>query len=121
MKTNLEHKVAEAYKKKDASTSYQNRDELWNRISNTRNSKLGVHGLWRIAAVLLAVFFITGAFSSILLINYNKSRIVQLERRNYELQILVDSLQNIAKQTVTEIKYIEKEKPVYIRVEKNRV
>ncbi|MBK6285456.1 MAG: hypothetical protein IPF54_24825 [Draconibacterium sp.] len=95
MKTNLEHKVAEAYKKRDASTSYQNRDELWNRISNTRNSKLGVHGLWRIAAVLLAVFFITGAFSSILLINYNKSRIVQLERRNYELQILVDSLQSI--------------------------
>jgi hypothetical protein len=118
MKTNLEHKIAETFKKQDASTSYHHKDELWNRISNSRNSKFVNHGFWRIAAVLLAIFFITGAFSSILLINHNKSKIVQLERRSNELQILADSLQNIAKQTVIEIKYIEKEKPIYIQVEK---
>ncbi|HPE76778.1 MAG TPA: hypothetical protein PLC80_11865 [Draconibacterium sp.] len=118
METNLEHKVAEAYKKQDASTNYQNKDELWKRISNTRNSGLPVNGFWRIAAVLLAIFFITGAFSAILFINYNKSRIALLENKNYDLQVLVDSLQFAEKQIVTKIEYVEKEKPVYIRVEK---
>ncbi len=118
METNLEHKIAEAYKKKDATTSYHQKDELWNRISNGQNSKLGIHGFWRIAAILLAVFFVAGAFSNILFLNNYKTKIVHIERKNYELQTIVDSLQNIAPQIVTEIKYIEKEKPVYIQLEK---
>lgn len=118
METNLEHKIAEAYKKIDTSTSYPHKDELWDRIYNAQKSQIGLHGFWRIAAVLLAVFFVTGAFSSILFLNNYKTKIIQIEKRNFELQTIVDSFQNITPQIVTEIKYVEKEKTVYIPVEK---
>lgn len=121
MEKHLEHKIEEAYQKKDVSTSYPQKEELWSRISNAQKSKSAVHGFWRVVAVLLAVFFITGAFSSILFINKNMKQLVHVEKTNYELHVIVDSLQNLTPRTITEIKYIEKEVKIFVPVEKGLV
>jgi len=118
MEKNLEHKIAEAFQNKDASTKYPGKEELWNRISNAQNSNAGVLGFWRAAAVILAMFFIGGAFSSILFINKKTNQLVQSERLNSELQNTVDSLLSITTETITEIKYIEKEVQVFVPFEK---
>ena len=118
MENHLEHKIAEAYQKKDASTSYPQKRLLWNRISNEQKSKSEVNGLWRVAAVFLAVFFITGAFAGILFVKNNMNQLAQVQKSNYELRVIVDSLQNKSPQTNTEIKYIEKEVQVFVPVEK---
>jgi len=117
MEKHLEHKITEAYCKKDASASYPQKKELWIRISNAQKSKSGVSGLGRVAAVFLAVFFITGAFAGILIVKNNMNQLAQFEKSNYELRVIVDSLQNISPQTKTEIKYIEKEVQVFVPVE----
>jgi hypothetical protein len=118
MEKNLEHKIADAYQKKDVSASYPQKKELWNRISIAQKPKSGVSGLWRVAAVFLAVFIITGAFAGMLIVKNNISKLAQVEKSNYELRVIVDSLKNISPQTNTEIKYIEKEVQVFVPVEK---
>jgi hypothetical protein len=117
MEKHLEHKIAEAYQNKDASINYPQKDKLWNRISNEKNWQSGVHGLWRIAAVLLAVFFISSAIAGVLIVNNKVKQLAQIERKNYELQTVLDSLQKITPQTITELKYIEKKVQVFVPVE----
>jgi len=121
MENHLEHKTTEAFQKKDASTSYPQKEELWRRISNAQKSKSVVNGYWRIAAVFLAVFFITGAFAGMLFVNKNMKQLAQVEKNNSELHVIIDSLQNLTPRTITEIKYIEKEVKIFVPVEKNMV
>jgi len=117
MEKNLEHKIAEAYLKKDGEINYPKKKELWDRISKEHQSKSGVHGIWRIAAILIAVFFITGAFAGFVLFKKNLKQLVTVEKSNYELHFIVDSLQNVTPWTITEISYIEKEVKVFVPVE----
>ena len=114
---NLEHKIAEAYQKKDGKINYPNKKELWDRISKEHQSKSVVHGFWRIAAILIAVFFITGAFAGFGLLKKNMKQLATVEKSNYELRIIVDSLQNISLRTITEIKYVKEEVKVFVPVE----
>lgn len=114
---NLEHKIAEAYQKKDGEINYPKKKELWDRISKEHQSKSVVHGFWRIAAILIAVFFITGAFAGFGLLKKNMKQLATVEKSNYELRIIVDSLQNITPRTITEIKYITEEVKVFVPVE----
>jgi hypothetical protein len=117
MEKNLEHKIAEAYQKKDNEIYYPKKKELWDKISKEHQSKSVVHGFWRIAAILLAVFFITGAFAGFVLLKKNLNQLATVEKSNYELRVIVDSLQNIFPRTITEIKYIKKEVKVFVPVE----
>jgi len=118
MEKHLEHKIKEAFQNKDASTSYPQKEKLWNRINNAQNPKSGVNNIWRIAAVLLAVFFITGAIAGLVFVNNESKQLAQTERKNYELQTALDSLQNLTPRTITEIKYIEKEVKVFVPTKK---
>ena len=117
MEKNLEHKIAEAYQKRDNEIYYPNKKELWDRISKEHQSKSGVHGFWRIAAILFAVFFITGAFAGFVLLKKNLKQLATVEKSNYELRIIVDSLQNVSPRTITEVKYIKEEVKVFVPVE----
>lgn len=117
MEKSLEHKIAEAYQKKDNEINYPKKKELWDRISKEHQSKSGVHGFWRIAAILLTVFFITSVFAGFVLLKKNMKQLATVEKSNYELRIIVDSLQNAAPRTITETKYIEKEVQVFVPVE----
>ncbi len=117
MEKNLEHKIAEAYQKKDAEINYPKKKELWDRISKEHQSKSVVHGFWRIAAILIAVFFITGAFAGFVLLKKNLKQLATVEKSNYELRTIVDSLQNASPRTITEIKYITEEVKVFVPVE----
>lgn len=117
MEKNLEHKIAEAYQKKDNEIYYPKKKELWDKISKEHQSKSVVHGFWRIAAILLAVFFITGAFAGFVLLKKNLNQLATVEKSNCELRLIVDSLQNISPRTITEIKYIKKELKVFVPVE----
>lgn len=114
---NLEHKIAEAFQKKDGEINYPKKKELWDRISKEHQSKSVVHSFWRIAAILFAVFFITGAFAGFGLLKKNMKQLATVEKSNYELRIIVDSLQNISLNTITEIKYVKEEVKVFVPVE----
>lgn len=118
MEKHLEHRIADEFKKMDAEANYPQKEELWNRISNARNLKKRVHGIWRIAAVLLAVFFITGAFANFQFINAKIKQLSLAEKKTNELENTVDSLLNNASHVITEIKYVEKEIKVFVPVEK---
>ena len=119
MEKHLEHRIADEFQKKDADTNYLRKEELWNRISNARNLKKRVHSFWRIAAVLLAVFFITGAFANFQVINAKLKQLAEAEKKTFKLQNTLDSLLNNTPGTITEIKYIEKEVKVFVPVEKD--
>ena len=114
---NLEHKIAEAYQKKDGEINYPIKKELWARISKEHQSKSVVHVFWRIAAILIAVFFITGAFAGFGLLKKNMKQLATVEKSNHELRIIVDSLQNVSPHTITEIKYVKEEVKVFVPVE----
>lgn len=114
---NLEHKIAEVYQKKDSELSYPKKRELWDRISKEQQSKSVVHGFWRIAAILIGVFFISGAFAGFVLFKKNMKQLATVEKSNYELRIIVDSLQNNTSRTITEVKYIKEEVKVFVPVE----
>ena len=119
MEKHLEHRIADEFQKKDADANYPRKEELWNRISNARNLKKRVHSFWRIAAVLLAVFFITGAFANFQVINAKLKQLAEAEKKTFKLQNTLDSLLNNTPGTITEIKYIEKEVKVFVPVEKD--
>lgn len=114
MEKNLEHKIKEAFQKKDSTVTYSRKDELWNRMENHRNAKKGVAAFWRIAAVLLAIFFITGAFAGIRVIFKTQHLNYELTNENIQLKYAVDSLTNIQPEVITETKIVEKEVPVYL-------
>jgi len=118
MEKNLEHKIKEAIQRKDEQVKYPSKDELWTRIVKSRNEKRGVSAFWRIAAILFALFFITGAFAGIMTISKSQNLNNELSNENIRLKHHLDSLQNIQPETITETKIVEKEVPVYIRSER---
>ncbi len=115
MEKNLEHKIKEAFQKKDSTVEYSRKDELWNRIENQRNSKRGVSAIWRVAAILFAIFFITAAIAGILVIDKNQNLNFELKNEINRLKHTADSLQNIQPKILTETKIVEKEVPVYLQ------
>ncbi len=118
MEKDLEHKVNTTYQKIDANTSYPRKDELWNRLDNKLNKRKGVPLYWRVAAIFLAMFLITGAIASFIGITYEHDKFKLLENENRNLLRIVDSLQNSQPAVITEIQYKEKEVPVYITFDK---
>jgi hypothetical protein len=117
MEKNVELKVKEAFQNRDATVEYERKDELWERISNGQKLNTGVNMMWKIAAVLFAVFLITGAFAVFLSTKKLQKQLTDSEKRNFELNLIIDSLQKVTTLSGTEIKYIEKEVKVFVPVE----
>lgn len=110
---NLEHNIKEAFAGQDTNTKLENKADMWNRLDSTMGRRKGVAALWRVAAILLGVFFLTGAFAAL---NYRAKQQIKLEKiemENTSLQITIDSLFSLPLATKTEIKIVEKEKLVY--------
>jgi len=118
MEMQWEHKVKEAFQKRDENFPFNNKDNLWQRISEVLNRKRVVPAFWRVAAIVLALLSIGGAFAGISHIQTQNDKLVKKENQNRGLQIYIDSLNNIKPQVITEVSVVEKEKIVYQEVEK---
>ena len=119
MEKQWEHKIKEAFQKKDESFKYEKKDELWNRISGYVGQTKGVATFWRVAAIFLALIAFSGTFAAISIYQKQFEKIEIVETQNSKLKCIVDSLQNIEPEKITEIKYIEKEKIVYREIEQS--
>ena len=113
MEQPLENRIAEAFHKKDSASSYKKKDELWQKIVLLLAAKKGVATFWRVAAVILALITFGGAFAAITIFENEKVKLADLEKKNRQLEIVIDSLQNVMSEKVTEIKIVEKEKIIY--------
>jgi predicted RND superfamily exporter protein len=110
---NLEHNIKEAFAANDAKTKLANKGGMWNRLDNQMGRRKGVAAFWRIAAVLLGVFLLTGAFAAITYKTKQQVEIDQMEKENTSLHTTIDSLISLPAIAKTEIQIIEKEKVVY--------
>lgn len=113
MEKQLEHKIKQAFQKKDENSSFAKKDELWFSISNEIGSSKGVATFWKVAAVVLALITFGGAFATVSVLRNQKEKLTEIEGQGLKLQHLVDSLMNIEPETITEIQIVEKEKLVY--------
>ena len=116
MEQHWEHKIAEAYKAKDAKISYENKDELWSKISGGMAHSKGVVAFWKVAAIFLALVMFGGAFAAVSILNNQNIKLAEIENQNLKLQGVVDSLMNIKPVKVIEIQVVEKEKLIYKEV-----
>ncbi len=114
MEQHLEHSIKKAFQNKDANTGYPNKNEMWNRIENATGKKNSVPAFWRIAAVLLGFFMISGVFAGFILNKKNQNQKELLENTIHNLNDIVDSLNNISPKIITETKLVEKEVRVYV-------
>lgn len=112
MEQPLENRIAEAYRKKDEAYSYKNKEELWQRISQ-QTTKKGVAAFWRVAAIFLALIAFGGAFAAISVYKTGEKNVAEWEMKNRQLESIVDSLQNLVPEKITEVQIVEKEKIVY--------
>ncbi|NQU52622.1 MAG: hypothetical protein HQ522_08790 [Bacteroidetes bacterium] len=116
MEQHWEHKIAEAYKAKDAKTSYENKDELWSKISGGMAHSKGVAAFWKVAAIFLALVMFSGAFAAVSILNNQNIKLAEIENQNLKLQGVVDSLMNSKPVKVIEIQVVEKERLIYKEV-----
>jgi hypothetical protein len=119
MEKQWEHKIKEAFQKKDESFTYEKKEELWNRISGYVGQTKGVATFWRVAAIFLALIAFSGSFAAFSTYQKQFEKIETVEAQNSKLKFIVDSSQNIEPEIITEIKFIEKEKIVYREVEQS--
>ena len=119
MEKQWEHKIKEAFQKKDESFTYEKKEELWNQISGHVIQTKGVATFWRVAAIFLALIAFSGSYAAFSTYQKQLEKIEVVETQNSKLKSIVDSLQNIEPEKITEIKYIEKEKIVYREVEQS--
>ena len=113
MEKQWEHKIKEAFQKKDESFTYEKKEELWNRISGYVVQIKGVAPFWKAAAIFLALIAFSGSFAAFSTYQKQFKRMEIVETQNLRLKSIVDSLQNIEPEKIIETKYIEKEKIVY--------
>lgn len=116
MEKQLEHKIKQAFQKKDANVSYNKKDELWERISKETAQSKGVAIFWRVAAIFLVLVSVSGLFAAVVVFNNQNKKLTEIENRNIKLQQVADSLLNIKPEKITEIQIVEKEKLVYKEV-----
>ena len=119
---NLEHNIKEAFAAQDAKTKLVDKKGMWNRLDGTMGRRKGVAALWRVAAILLGVFFLTGAFATLKFRAIKQTEIERLKMDNLSLLATIDSLGSLPVATKTEVQIVEKEKLVYrdkIVVQKN--
>ena len=121
MEKQWEHKIKEAFQKKDESFTYDKKEELWNRISGHVIQTKRVANFWRVAAIFLALIAFSGSYAAFSTYQKQLEKIEIVETQNSKLKSIVDSLQNIEPEKITEIKYIEKEKIVYREVEQSSI
>lgn len=114
-----EHKVKEAFHKRDENFSFNNKENLWKRISEKISREKLVPAFWRVAAVMLALLAIGVAIAGISHVRIQNDKLAKSENKNIELQNYVDSLKKSKPQVITEVRVVEKEKVVYQEVEKN--
>lgn len=117
MEKDLEHRIKDAYQKNDENTNYPQKHELWSRIENANGKKKKVLAYWRVAAIFLAFFMVSGVFAGIILNRNNLRQRELLQNEIHNLNNTVDSLQNIPPKVIAEIEYREKEIPVFVPVE----
>lgn len=113
MEKRLEHKIKEAFQKKDQNFIYKNKEKLWTTISGRLNRRSGVAPFWRIAAVILALLSFGVVFGSAIIIQNNSNNRIVLENRNQFLLQTIDSLLLVKPEIIVETKWREKEKTVY--------
>ena len=117
MEMQWEHKIKEAFHKRDENSSFKNKDNLWKRISENIGKSKGIPVFWRAAAIVLAFLFMGGAFASITRMNEQKNKLAESRNTNRQLHLIIDSLQNTEPVVVTETQFIEKEKIVYREIQ----
>ncbi len=110
---NLEHNIGEAFAAQDAKTKLADKEGMWNRLDGKMGRRRGVAALWRIAAIVLGVFFLTGAFAVFNFGAKQQATIKQMNLENASLVATVDSLLLLPLAIKTEIQIVEKEKLVY--------
>jgi len=109
---NLEHNIKEAFAAQDAKTKLADKGGMWNRLDSTMGRK-GVAAFWRVAAVLLGVFLLTGAFAAFNMGAKQHTELKNVEMQNVALIATVDSLLALPASIETKLQVIEKEKVVY--------
>lgn len=117
MEKQWEHKIKEAFQKKDESFTYEKNEELWNQIYGYVGQTKGVATFWRVAAIFLALIAFSGSFAAFSTYQKQFERIEIVETQNSKLKCIVDSLRDIDPEKITEIKYIEKDIIVYRKIE----
>ncbi len=110
---NLEHNIKEAFAAQDAKTKLADKDGMWNRLDSQMGRRSGVAALWRVAAILLGVFLLTGAFAAFDFREKQLSTIEKMEMDNVSLVATIDSLRSLPVATKTEVQIVEKEKLIY--------
>lgn len=110
---NLEHNIKEAFAAQNAKTKLADKDGMWNRLDSTLVRRKGVAVLWRVAAILLGVFLLTGAFATLNYRAIKQAEIERMEMENVSLVATIDSLRSLSVATKTEVQIVEKEKLVY--------
>lgn len=109
----LEHKIKQAFIKRDGQTSFSSKDNMWDRLDSELHGRKGVAAFWRIAAVFLGLLLTLGVVASL---NNRAKQRVEIENTNQEikrLHTLVDSLLTIPAEVKTEVQIVEKERVVY--------
>lgn len=110
MKEFPEHKIAEVFWEKDRQVKFGNKENLWKRIESEKKETRLVPALWKVAALFFVFMLVGSAFAFIYFQSENARRIEKVAFENSLLQNRLDSLLKIVPETVTEIKYIEKER-----------
>jgi hypothetical protein len=113
MKEFPEYKIAEVFWEKDRQVKFRNKENLWKRIESEKNDVRLVPLFWKVAAIFFVFMLAGSVFAHIYLQSENSGRLKAMEFKNSLLQNKLDSLLKLVPETVTEIRYIEKEKLVY--------
>ena len=110
---NLEHRIRKGFESNDKKTTFAGKEQMWSRLDAELYGRKSVAAFWRIAAVFLGLLLTLGVVASL---NNRAKQRAEMENVNHEitqLQLLVDSLQNVPSQVRTEVQVVEKEKVVY--------
>ena len=113
MENHLEHKIKEAFKKKDDSMSFSGKEKLWNSISNELVHSNGVASFWRIAAIILALVAFGSVFGAVSIFQNSAKNSQEIQTKNEILQKEIDSLLNVKPELLKETVIVEREKIVY--------
>ena len=113
MKLNWETKIAELFRQKDASTTFDRKEQLWQQITLNMSNKRGVSAWWKAAAIILVVISIGTVASAVYrtktLNNTNKN----LQNENVELHQLIHSFESSKPEKITDTVTVEKKVIVY--------
>jgi hypothetical protein len=116
MKLNWETKIAENFWLKDASATFDRKEQLWKQMALNLGHNNGVSSWWKAAAIILVVISIGAVAGAVYRTNSLNNTNKNLQNENYELLLLIDSLQTIKPEGFTDTITVEKKVIVYRNV-----